>query len=310
MVHRMRAFAVLLAACADDVPAPMIASVSPPDGPALTRIAIRGRFGVGRVQIDFTSSGETLDVRLDARLGGRALDPVYRDQGLIEAIVPELEPGPHDLEIHDGYGEAILRSAFTLTGAWVEDAGAGVEDAGRDGDAAAVDAEPFDAGTLDALPVDVSSPDVPLIDAGVLDALVLDGASGFCGDDDVGVGEECDDGNTLPGDGCFDCRLEFCGDGRIGLGEACDDLNTVNGDGCDFLCQVEPGYVCGGMPSACVAAVGCGNGIIEPPESCDDANAQDADGCSAACGVEPGWTCDVCSPSYCELGPGPIPVRC
>jgi cysteine-rich repeat protein len=53
--------------------------------------------------------------------------------------------------------------------------------------------------------------------------------------------EECDDGNTVNGDGCDSkCRLEHCGDHMIQMPfENCDDGNRVNGDGCSALCQPE-----------------------------------------------------------------------
>src|SRR5262249_33669415 len=38
-------------------------------------------------------------------------------------------------------------------------------------------------------------------------------------------GEECDDGNSTPCDGCTNCRLDVCGDDRVcpAIGEQCDD---------------------------------------------------------------------------------------
>jgi cysteine-rich repeat protein len=45
--------------------------------------------------------------------------------------------------------------------------------------------------------------------------------------------------------------LVVCGDGAVEAGEACDDGDTTNGDGCSSTCQIEPGSVCGGMPSVC-----------------------------------------------------------
>ena len=53
--------------------------------------------------------------------------------------------------------------------------------------------------------------------------------------------EECDDGNTVDGDGCdATCKLEpFCGDGTLDGGEQCDDGNNVDGDGCDANCLDE-----------------------------------------------------------------------
>ncbi len=71
------------------------------------------------------------------------------------------------------------------------------------------------------------------------------GILGFCGDGMVvdEIGEECDDGNNLDGDGCTaDCLLEtppVCGDGNLDPGEQCDDGNMLGGDGCDANCQIE-----------------------------------------------------------------------
>ncbi len=64
-------------------------------------------------------------------------------------------------------------------------------------------------------------------------------ASG-CGDGEVGIGEVCDDGNTMSGDGCSeDCESdETCGNGIIDeiTNEVCDDGNNENGDGCSASC--------------------------------------------------------------------------
>ena len=102
-----------------------------------------------------------------------------------------------------------------------------------------------------------------------------------CGDgflnDLPGCGELCDDGNTIDGDGCdAACVEEFCGDGVINdTTETCDDGNTVDGDGCDGSCYEEV----------------CGNGILQVGEDCDDGNTVDGDGCSAICEFEPGGSC-------------------
>jgi len=62
-----------------------------------------------------------------------------------------------------------------------------------------------------------------------------------------------------------------CGDGSLELGEACDDGNRINGDGCSMDCaRVESGYVCPVAGSRCISAT-CGNGVLETPrEQCDD----------------------------------------
>ncbi len=51
----------------------------------------------------------------------------------------------------------------------------------------------------------------------------------------------CAGGNsdTLPNACRSDCAPARCGDGVIDTGEQCDDGNTVAGDGCDPLCQIE-----------------------------------------------------------------------
>jgi fibro-slime domain-containing protein len=130
-----------------------------------------------------------------------------------------------------------------------------------------------------------------------------------CGDslNNQNGAEECDDGNTVPGDGCNGaCKVEvnwkcprsgacerqvICGDGRIGPGEVCDDSNSKDGDGCNSACNVQdPAFLC--VPGkVCVRLAQCGNKRIEPGENCDDGNAKDGDGCGASCQVENGWVC-------------------
>jgi cysteine-rich repeat protein len=83
-----------------------------------------------------------------------------------------------------------------------------------------------------------------------------------CGDGivDVAHGEECDDGNADPCDGCTpDCKLEMglvCGDGAVVPGcttEQCDDGNQVVGDGCDPSCTIEPIFGGGSASTDCTA---------------------------------------------------------
>jgi cysteine-rich repeat protein len=93
-----------------------------------------------------------------------------------------------------------------------------------------------------------------------------------CGNGAPQVGEECDDGNTMDGDGCSaDCKLEppTCGNGVIEDPEECDDSNTVDGDGCSADCKLEP-------PT-------CGDGLVEGTEECDDGNLDDTDACTSLC---------------------------
>jgi uncharacterized repeat protein (TIGR01451 family) len=96
--------------------------------------------------------------------------------------------------------------------------------------------------------------------------------------------EQCDDGNTVAGDGCSPlCRIEGppkplgCGDGivQIGLGEQCDDGNNVPGDGCEPDCTLTPK---GATGTLCVLKFNDlnGNGVQDPGES-----------------LLPGWTFNV-----------------
>lgn len=147
------------------------------------------------------------------------------------------------------------------------------------------------------------------------------GAGAPCGNGQIDVREQCDDGNSVGGDGCSTvCRLEdgwscestpsvctendigdsTCGDGIVEGIEGCDDFNFDDGDGCGADCRVEDGWVCAGEPSVCGLAPpeGCGDGIVDPEEACDDANTEPADGCSSDCTVEDGWVCQD-EPSLC-----------
>jgi cysteine-rich repeat protein len=54
----------------------------------------------------------------------------------------------------------------------------------------------------------------------------------------------------------FDSHCIVCGDGIVDApGEQCDDGNVSPGDGCDGSCQQESGFLCSGEPSQCVAAI-------------------------------------------------------
>jgi fibro-slime domain-containing protein len=131
-----------------------------------------------------------------------------------------------------------------------------------------------------------------------------------CGNGKLDMGEECDDGNTMAGDGCsgtcqkepnFDCptpgqfciSTAVCGDGIVAGNEQCDDGNTVGGDGCSANCRQEMGWICKDAGKPCVPAPPppCGNGVRDMGEECDDGNVKNNDGCSAKCTIETGWTC-------------------
>lgn len=134
-----------------------------------------------------------------------------------------------------------------------------------------------------------------------------------CGDGEVAVGEECDDGPLNMGgyNQCTpDCTLgPRCGDGIPQEEfEACDygeGKNTGEYGGCAANCQLGPhcgdgittdaeecddgvndgGY--GECAQGCVLGPVCGDGGWQPEfEECDDGNNVDKDGCSAACKIE------------------------
>jgi cysteine-rich repeat protein len=80
---------------------------------------------------------------------------------------------------------------------------------------------------------------------------------------------------------CASCRCipPVCGDGSKAPGEECDDGNTIDGDGCSAACTRE-------IPTVVASEQLCGNGLIEYGEECDDSNGLDGDGCSSVCRME------------------------
>ncbi|MEM9189064.1 MAG: hypothetical protein AAGF12_07800 [Myxococcota bacterium] len=78
-------------------------------------------------------------------------------------------------------------------------------------------------------------------------------------------------------EGTSSCQI-VCGDSRRGPGEECDDGNTINGDGCDEFCVVEPTFRCfdlgAGSTSFCEST--CNDEWIDPDDHLCDEN-----GCSA-----------------------------
>ena len=140
------------------------------------------------------------------------------------------------------------------------------------------------------------------------------GGDSVCGDGTLDTGEQCDDGNIKPDDGCSasctDEGVGSCGDGTLDSFEQCDDGNTTSGDGCSGTCRIEGG-VCGNgtkegeeqcddgnttpgdsCSATCQSEGGvCGNGTKEGAEQCDDGNTTPGDGCSATCQSEVPSTC-------------------
>lgn len=144
-----------------------------------------------------------------------------------------------------------------------------------------------------------------------------------CGDGKLDVGEACDDGWLVNGDGCNGlCQIEAnwtcpnpgqpclktsrCGDGRVTSDETCDDGNTVDGDGCSGDCQkIESGWKCRVPGKPCAPL--CGDGLLQGGEECDDGNTMNGDGCSGTCRIEPGLLCPgVDAGGSCDGGGLPV----
>ncbi|CAD8119567.1 unnamed protein product [Paramecium sonneborni] len=126
--------------------------------------------------------------------------------------------------------------------------------------------------------------------------------------------EQCDDGNSISYDKCYNCQFQcpincqscdintilpcsdICGDGLVTGDEECEDGNDIQFDGC-FNCK----YQCQNECTKCIkgkcfecATLGwqidissqswlckeiCGDGLQVGIEECDDANFNDFDGC-------------------------------
>src|SRR3989339_724587 len=72
--------------------------------------------------------------------------------------------------------------------------------------------------------------------------IMLNMSCNVCGNGILESGEECDDNNSINGDGCSSiCKNEtICGNGIKEFPEECDDKNLINGDGCSNVCILQP----------------------------------------------------------------------
>ncbi len=116
-----------------------------------------------------------------------------------------------------------------------------------------------------------------------------------CGNNIPDIAEECDDGNTVNGDGCSNICLNegsamggsVCGNGSVGRGEDCDDGSV----GCSSICLHT-----GSHPAPFSL---CGNNVREVGEACDDGNLTSGDGCSDRCLLEGTPPCRSGGPAIC-----------
>ncbi|HZU83172.1 MAG TPA: DUF4215 domain-containing protein, partial [Polyangiaceae bacterium] len=92
---------------------------------------------------------------------------------------------------------------------------------------------------------------------------------------------------------CVVSTQGYCGDGILQPPETCDDGNSVPADGCSGTCQIEPGWYCPVVGQPCKRL--CGNGQLDPGEQCDlgPQNGQAGSGCLTDCQVAPGYACGV-----------------
>jgi cysteine-rich repeat protein len=138
-------------------------------------------------------------------------------------------------------------------------------------------------------------------------------ASGACGNGKLDGNEECDDGNTVDGDGCdatckFSCvstdsARDCAGDDEC-TASTCNDASHT----CTPVTAVADNQPCEGganycLSGVCTAAV-CGNGKVEPGEDCEGTGS--CNHCKFVCTDAPATQCastpPVCQTYACGAG--------
>lgn len=90
-----------------------------------------------------------------------------------------------------------------------------------------------------------------------------------------------------------EASAEICGDGILDMGEECDDGNNIEGDGCSSVCQgecLEGDLNADGQATILDSVIlrrrlaglldgFCGDGVVQPPDSDADGVADDVDNC-------------------------------
>src|SRR3989344_3531251 len=136
----------------------------------------------------------------------------------------------------------------------------------------------------------------------------LDITSSTCGNAICGNGakegaEECDDGNTIDGDGCSSsCKkgvpcnrcsvnYNYCYAHYYSSKQDCSDIvgTPAYTTDCSCFSGFKTESVSNCVPSSCFV---CGNGRLEGSEECDDGNLINGDGCSTDCRTEGSATPD------------------
>lgn len=190
----------------------------------------------------------------------------------------------------------------------------GEGDTDRDMDTGDVNTDSSDTNPGDSSPDTGSNgTDNPCDDPNPPDNCQMVASGPACGDGniDTELSESCDDGNTLPGDGCTGiCKVEpnweclvpnkpcvlkiECGNGNIEAGEVCDDGDKIDDNGCNATCKVQSvNYVCPVAGQPCEKVVVCNDGRIAGDETCEDGNEESGDGCDENCHREDGFVCFV-----------------
>ena len=124
--------------------------------------------------------------------------------------------------------------------------------------------------------------------------------NGYVGTDEAcdgqpGCGPDCSSVNSgycySVSRGLYSCSGSTCGNYILEAGEECDDGNTLGGDGCSNTCRVEHGYEC---PTGVACRPECGDGKVmwQIGEKCDlGPDNGRGKGCTIDCRVDTGFTC-------------------